>query len=285
MKIENVRDFIKGIGDLPTLPTLYAQFRQKMSDPKASAADIAQIISMDQAVVSNILRVANSAFYGFTRRISSITHAIVIIGFNGIHHIVLNTTVLKLFKNNPAVYNFDMRRIWEHSLATAVIAKLIAGKVGYPSREEIFTAGLLHDIGKIVIYRYLPQEFVEIIKCTQEKNGLIKDAESEVIGVDHIDIGECLLLEWSFPETLVATTAYLYNPVLAKDKMRATSIVHIANVLARTLGIGSGGDNQIPPISKDAWEDLRLENDQIEDVVKNVQKEMESANIFTELIS
>ncbi|MCM8774096.1 MAG: HDOD domain-containing protein [Candidatus Omnitrophica bacterium] len=284
MKIENVQDFIRQIEDLPTLPDLYFKFREKIDDPKASANDVAKVISSDQAIASAILRVANSAFYGFMRRITNVPHAIVIIGFNGIHHIVLNMTVLNLFKGKNNIGDFNISKIWEHSLATAAIAKVIARKVNYSNLEESFTAGLLHDIGKVIIYKYLPQEFREIIEEVKKSDIRIRDAEEKVIGVDHTDIGSCLLMEWNFPKSLVSAVAYHLNPFLAKENIQIVSIVHLADIISRALEIGDGGDSKIPMICEEAWNSLGMLVEDIEDIVSEVDSELDASSIFREFI-
>ncbi|MBN2482739.1 MAG: HDOD domain-containing protein [Candidatus Omnitrophica bacterium] len=284
MRIEELPEFISQIEDLPTLPGMYALFREKIYDPKTSANDIARIISSDQAIASKILRIANSAFYGFMRRIDNIPHAIVIIGFNGIHHIVLNTAVLDMFKGNPQIPEFDMAKIWEHSLATATISKIIARRIGYGTGEEMFTAGLLHDIGKVIIYKYLPNEFKKIIRVVKEKNILIKEAETQVLGVDHTQFGSALLKQWNFPESLILTTTYHHEPVLAQDKRKAANIVHLADIICRSLEIGSGGDDKIPRLHQGVWENLGLDIKTVAQIVDEVDTELNDSSVFNEFL-
>ncbi|MBD3246012.1 MAG: HDOD domain-containing protein [Candidatus Omnitrophica bacterium] len=283
VKIRNPREFVRDIEGLPTLPNLYTRFRQKIYDPKSSANDIAEIISADQAIVSNILKIANSAFYGFSRRISSVTHAIVIIGFNGIHHIVLNTTVVKMFSGQTQG-GFDLSRIWEHSLGTAAIAKYIAKKKEQKNFEEVFTAGLLHDIGKVIVFKYLPDEFRAVMERVREENIPIKEAEAREVGVDHTEIGKCLLEEWKFPESLVRAAAYHDNPVLAKEKKTEVSIVHLANVITRAFEIGSGGDDLISPCNEDAWNHLGFALEDLDDIAAHVDEALRECAVFKDLM-
>ena len=283
MKKEEIKNFIGEIGDLPTLPTLYIALREKLNDALSSASDIAKILSSDQAICSNILRIANSSFYGLSGRITTIPHAIVVSGFNGIHHLVLNTPVAQMFTEH-AVNGFNLSSLWEHSLAVAAIARIIGRCTGYTSQEEIFTAGLLHDIGKIIIYKYRPDDFSRIIHEVKGGGIFIKDAEEKYLGVDHTDIGTCLLETWNFPQLLIRTTAYHHNPVLAKEKIKAASIVHFADIIARALEIGSGGDDTIPSFLEDANQALGLTTGDIDEIIEKIDPELKNSRVFSELI-
>ncbi len=284
MNKEELREFIKEIKDLPTLPTLYISLRDKLYDPRSSASDIAHILASDQSICSNILKIANSAFYGLSGRITTIPHAIVVIGFNGIHHIVLNMTMTQMVTGQTAIEGFDMISFWEHSLAVGTIAKIIGKRCKGVSQEEIFTAGLLHDIGKIVIYKHMPEKFAEIMNIVRTRDLLIREAEEQVLSLDHTQIGTALLEYWRFPDFLARTTAYHHNPVVAKEKTKAAAIVHLADILARALEIGSGGDDKIPPLVAEAWQELSLTEYDLDQIIDEVDPEMENSRVFSELI-
>lgn len=284
MNQEEIKSFIKEIGDLPTLPTLYLSLRDKLYDPRSSANDLARILSSDQSICSNILRIANSSFYGLSGRIVTIPHAIVVIGFNGIHHIVLSMTAARMFTEESSCSGFSLITFWEHSLAVATIAKIIGKKLSGISQEEIFTAGLLHDIGKVIIFKYLPEKFREVIVSVKKDKVLIRQAEENLFGFDHTEFGTVLLREWKFPEMLLATTAFHHNPVLAKEYFKSASVVHLADILARSLEIGSGGDEMIPDLSEEAWSALGLELETIDEIIDEVTPELEKSRVFTDLI-
>lgn len=283
MKREEIQDAIKKNKDLPTLSEFYLRFRQKIADPSTSATEIANVIASDQVITSRVLRTANSPFYGLVSRITTIPHAIVVIGFNGIHYIILNTAVFNLFNKaaSSGIDVFDISRLWQHSSAVAILSRLIAKKINFPAYEEMFTAGLLHDIGKLYIYKNYSSDFVEIIRQVQQEKVHIREAEDKVLGINHAEIGELLLKEWNLPEDLLFTTAYHHNPVLAKNKDKPASIVHLADILCRSLEIGSGGDNTIPPLNYEAWDKLGLEVDDLDDIIKDVDKELKHFEVFT----
>ncbi len=282
MNREEVLKSIKENKDLPTLGEFYGKFREKMKDPRTSATEIANLISSDQVIASRVLRTANSPFYGLMSRVTTIPHAIVIIGFNGIHYIILNTAIMSLFAKaaTSALEVFDIRKLWQHSCGTAIISRLIAKQIEFSAFEEMFTAGLLHDIGKLYIYKYCPDDFESIMREVSGGRLLIREAEEKVLGINHAEIGEILLKEWNIPEGLIAATSFHHNPILAKDKAKSAAIVHIADILCRALEIGSGGDNRIPALNMDAWDKVGLEIDHLEDVMKEVDKEVRHFDVF-----
>ena len=267
--------------EIPTLIDVYQHFREKISDPRTPATEIADMISSDQAIATRVLRSANSPFYGLMNRVTTIPHAIVIIGFNGIHHIVLNTAVLNLFRDTTnRSREFDPHALWRHSSATGLIARLIAKKIRYSAFEELFTAGLLHDIGKIYLFRYFLQDYLRVITTAKEKNILLKDAEEQILGITHSEIGGALLKAWNIPETLIYTTTFHHNLALAKDKIKAACVVHLADILCRSLEIGSGGDEKVPLLNADAWAQLDLEPAMLNDIVDELNREIDNFNVF-----
>jgi putative nucleotidyltransferase with HDIG domain len=275
MNKEDIAAFIKQNKELPTLIDLYARFRSKITDPNISAADISDLIASDQAVASRVLRTANSPFYGLMNRITTIAHAIVVIGFNGIHYIVLNTAVFQLFNQHAdSALTLDPKKLWQHSSGTGALAKIIAKHAKYPGAEEMFTAGLLHDVGKAFLYRYYTQEYESTLTRAREKKMLIREAEEETLGLTHCDIGSLLLREWNLPETLIAACAHHHNPVFAKEKTKACSIVHLADILCRALEIGSGGDECIPQLKDDAWGHLGLATDAFPAILSDLREEL-----------
>jgi putative nucleotidyltransferase with HDIG domain len=282
MSREQVLNSIKENKDLPTLGAFYSKFRQKMKDSRTSATEIADLISSDQVIASRVLRTANSPFYGLVSRVTTIPHAIVVIGFNGIHYIILNTAIMSMFAKAAAdsLEVFDVSKLWQHSCGTAIISRLIAKRVNYSAFEEMFTAGLLHDIGKLYIYKYYPADFEKIMHEISKGDICIREAEDKIMGVNHAEIGEVLLREWNIPEGLIAIAAFHHNPVLAKTRAKSAALVHVADLFCRAMEVGSGGDNLIPVLSREAWDKTGLEVDDLDDIVKAMDKELRHFDVF-----
>ncbi|MGC8594342.1 MAG: HDOD domain-containing protein [Candidatus Kryptoniota bacterium] len=226
---------LSAIRELPTFPTIALEVMRLASDSDSSAAELARIVSKDQALSAKVLRVANSPFYGFTRKITTVEWAIVALGFETLRETVLSLTLIDLFKGEP-VKGFDPRKFWKHALDTALIAKSIGRESGLRVPGEGYAAGLLHDIGTLVLYRFFRPEFQEIYKIIEEGKEQPLFAEETVLGANHADVGAWIAERWNFPPQLVEAIKFHHHPVQAKINTELTSVVHVANQIACTHG-------------------------------------------------
>lgn len=241
------------------------------------------MISRDASLTSKTLKLVNSAFYGFPKKINSITRAIVILGFNKIKNIALSASIFETFRGVTG-RGFDTKRFWEHSLAVAIATEVVAKDAGLEEQEDAFVAGLLHDIGKIIIAAHLKNEFIAIVKSVEEEGLLMAEAEEKVLGANHALIGKWLGEKWKFPDGLVAPTARHHQPRLAREFRELTYAVHLADILARALGVGNGGDGGIPPIDGVVWDRFDLSTAKIEKLCDAVLEGVDRAGAFLELI-
>ena len=163
MSIPDPQKIISKIVDLPTLPRTVLRITELVNEPKSSARDLARVITDDQVLTARLLKLVNSSFYGFPQRISTVTGAIVLLGFDAIRNLLLTTSVFDLFANRNRKKKQDQERFWDHSLGCAVGAKVIGNYMRHDKIEELFVSGLLHDIGKIVEMMFLPDEFSRIV--------------------------------------------------------------------------------------------------------------------------
>jgi len=250
--IRDLRNFVKNIRHLPTLPPIVTEINCLTDNPKSSASDMCNLISKDMAVSSKILRAVNSAYYGFSQPITDIKNAIVCLGFEAVRDIALSIAIFEKLGRKGKVGQFDRTKFWEHSLGVGITAKIIAGKVSYKSSNEVFISGILHDMGKVVLDMYTPEEFIVTIDKTFKEDILLYNAEKEVYGFTHSEVGRWLAEVWKLPGSLCETIGYHHTPlpVLAKADFDMTAIIHLADIFTRAIGIGNGGDNQIPEINK-----------------------------------
>ena len=278
----DIRKIIGTIDKLPTLPYIVSTLNDLIRNHHTSASDIHKIIMKDQALSSRILKLVNSAFYGFSERISSVSHAIVILGFNTVKNVSLTASVFDMFpKEQSEGLLFDRQAFWLHSLACAGTARLIATKVKLPSAEDIFVAGLVHDIGKLVLDQFVHEKFIDIVKLVNDKNILIRDAEDEILdGVNHSQIGAWLATRWKLPTGLVQMIGLHHRPDLADQIIKPVSCVHVADILVRSLDIGSGGDKKIPKMNKEAWDSLGLSYKDIDGIMSVMEKELKETETF-----
>ena len=188
-RIKRITESIIG---LPTLPTVVSKMIELVDSPRTSAASLARLISTDQALTAKILKLANSAYYGFPREISTVNMAIVILGFNTVKDMGLSLSVFDVFKNTESTDSFDISRFWEHSVACGVAARMLARSYRSRYAGEAFVAGLLHDIGKVILNQYFHTEFLEIMNLTAHHALTLEEAEDKVIGTRHTQVGAWL---------------------------------------------------------------------------------------------
>jgi len=275
--VQNIEKIIKNIDKLPTLPLIVSKLTELVNNPNTSANDIQYVLVKDQALSARVLKLVNSAFYGFSQRISSISHAIVILGFNTIKNVALTASVFDMFKGEGQL---DKEGFWMHSIAVAGTARLVAKRFRLPTVEDIFIAGLLHDVGKIVLDQFAHDDYEKVLGLVKEKNMLIMDAELEVLEMTHAQVGAHLATHWHLPPALVQMIGLHHKPELAADITRATFCIHLADILVRALGIGSGGDNRIPIISKQLWEQYELGENDVQSILNDMKAELHDVAQF-----
>ncbi|MDR1612948.1 MAG: HDOD domain-containing protein [Planctomycetota bacterium] len=280
-----LRNAIESITDLPTLPTVIAKINAQIASPSTNAADIGKLIEQDQALTSKVLRLVNSAYYGFPKQIKSIQHAVVILGFNKVKTIVTTATVFDMTKRKNKG-GLDIRRFWQHSLGVAVASKIVAEWIGINHfAEEAFIGGLLHDFGKIILDQYQPNIYLPVVRYANDKGILLYEAENELIGVSHTDVGQWIMERWRLPPMIVGMVSNHHTPNQAADRRETVNAVHIGDILARSLGIGSGGDRRIPAINAVVAANHLIDAEFLKKLLDAVVGEMNKAGGFLELIS
>ena len=282
---EMLKIVLEVIQDIPTLPNVVYHLTRLMENPATSALQVSEVISRDQALTAKVLKLVNSAYYGFPRKINTVSQAVVILGYNNIRNLVFTTSVFDVVvKPNGSEPLFNKVKFWEHSLGCAASAKIITKKMGFKKTEETFIAGLLHDLGKIVLYHFLEGESAEVLMVAAERDLLLIEAEQEVLGINHTYAGKLLADKWNLPRDITAAISFHHNPLPAGDNFRLCSIIHLADILSRCLNIGSGGDNKIPLLNEKSWEALNLSWDKMKHILSEVETEMEKAQAFINLL-
>lgn len=264
----DLRNRIEQLGDLPTLPHVVQRLATMISRPTVSAEEIGTIIEKDQVLAAKVLRLANSPFYGFPSRIGSVSHAVIVLGFNVVKGLTLCASALTIMKDA------GMDQLWRHSLGVAITANLLATKLEIKNPEELFVSGLLHDIGKVVLYVKWPDvgnSIKDALKTCADRS--LFDVEQELTGLSHAEIGGYLAGAWHLPITLREPILYHHNPIQAKDATLQTAIVHVADILVKGLACGNPGDDLIPPLSRPAWDQVGLDEQSLAECIDKASQE------------
>ena len=237
--------------DLPPLPAVIVRVMQTVNDPNTSAADLNRLIAADQALASKVLRLVNSSYYGFPRKISTITNAVVILGFNTVRNLTTSLGVFNAFDTRGQRTALNRDDFWAHSIGVAVAAGVIARRKGIGSKsvEEVFIGGLMHDIGKLFLDQYFPDQYAIAIKLASAARISIWEAEKTALGVGHALVGKRIAEKWNLPHSLTSMITLHHQPVFAKEYFEITACIQAADHLARKMGLGNAGDALIPPLA------------------------------------
>jgi len=222
------------VRSLPCLPPVLVTAMQVIRDPAASAAELAAVIRKDPGLSAEVLRLVNSSFYGFRRRIGTVTEAVTLLGFSPVRHLLVAAAVLDLLDVEESV-EFSPARFWEHAVATGLLAAELAGGAGRDQREELFLAGLLHDVGKLIEYQLLRREFMAVLSLARTAEIPICLAEDQLLGVTHEAVGGFLADEWRLPEAVRQAIRHHHAPELAETAAWEAAAVHVADGFAPEL--------------------------------------------------
>ncbi|NOZ57897.1 MAG: HDOD domain-containing protein [Calditrichaeota bacterium] len=259
------------IRSLPTLPSVYYRVEETMRDPDTSAADVARIIESDQSIASKVLKLVNSSYFGFTRKITSLRQAIVMLGFSAVRNALLSISVIKAF--GPGNEDFNRKEFWKHALAVAASARFISVDWRLGVHDDAYAAGILHDIGKVVLDQYLHAEFVRSLKLSQREGMSLHEAERRVIGASHCDVGEYLCESWSLPVRLGEAVALHHKPSVIRSDPRLVSVVHVADSMVRQLQLGHSGNYGPIEYNEAALEELNTGPERIADLLSKLRQE------------
>ncbi|HWR69136.1 MAG TPA: HDOD domain-containing protein [Desulfomonilia bacterium] len=272
-KVQHLKVLARKIQSLPTLPKVVEKLMTMVESPDVSPKDVGKLISSDQVLGARVLRLVNSPFYGFPGRISSISHAIILLGFNVIKGVVLSASVFDLMERS-------MIGLWEHSLGSAIVSGTISKRLGLGEPEEISTAALLHDIGKVLVRVSLSADYDRIVGVVNARQISFREAELEVLEVDHAEIGQWLSREWNLPEKLSVPIAGHHDPEGAVQFKDRVAVVHIADAIVRACGVGNGGDPWVGQISRKAWESIGMDRLDLKVLMKRIMEDLEEVEMY-----
>jgi len=251
---------------LPEIPAITLELNEIIDDPMSSAGDIAGVVGKSPSLTALLLKIVNSAIYSFPSKIDSISRAVTVIGTREISSLALGISTVTIFKDIPEKI-LDMRMFLKHSLACGIIARILATFKNITQTEQLFVSGLLHDIGRVLIYKYYPEQAKGLLQGATKSGNCLYEEEISFFGCNHTHIGKYLLRKWKLPLILENNLFYHHNPSIADNPKQAT-IVHLADIIANGLGLGTSGERLVPPLDYVAWDKLGLSPSCFDTVVR-----------------
>jgi HD-like signal output (HDOD) protein len=285
---ERYRQFIENMAQLPSLPAVVAHLIKVVSSPETSAEDAAQIIEKDPALTTRVLRLANSAFYGMPRSVSSVQSAVVILGFNTIKSLVLSASVMQMFPQNGPIHVLDRVRFWKHSIVCAVAAKTIAQNIlnfVFIDPQSAFCAGIMHDVGKLIFELFAPKEYAIICGVSRKKNAPLFQVECAAMGLNHADLGRILSDKWGLPLDLEQTMVYHHDPKAAQKITELVAVVHLADVITHKVDCGLWDEESLPHEWDQVRDILSINDARYECIVSSLRDEIDKSKDFFAIIA
>lgn len=261
---------------ITSLPVVYQRLDDAINDPYSDLSRIADILSEDSAMAARLLRLANSAMFSFPSRVETVSRAITIIGTKQLRDLVLATSVIELFRNVPKEY-VSMESFWRHSIATGLAARVIATYRREANVERFYVLGLLHDIGRLVMYLQIPEEANQTIENAMSSQHPLYQVEQQLLDFDHTAVARELLLKWKLPDALQEGVACHHAPQLAARYPEDAATVHIADIIANAFKLGGCGEWGVPPFVPQAWDCLGLSVEQLPHIVEQLEAQYTAA--------
>jgi putative nucleotidyltransferase with HDIG domain len=275
---KGLRDTIlKSVRELPPMPQVVIKAQELIGDPNADAKKIAEIIETDQSIATKVLKVANSSYYGMSGKISSISHASVVLGHQILGEVVTLAGTEGILNGKLPGYGYDSKDLWKHSLAVAFGSKIISNLKNPDLIKEAHMAGLIHDVGKIILDRYIVEKKEEIESFMEKEEKTFLDAESQYFGFNHAEIASEICQKWNFPKSLNLAIKYHHQPGNSVGN-ELCYILHMADYAAILSGIGYDSDDILYELEEGTLDYLNITN---EDVSEIVSKVVESVNKFS----
>jgi putative nucleotidyltransferase with HDIG domain len=269
IKVQKTR--IENIGSLPTVPSNLKRISTVIEKPSLTLDEIGRFIASDPALASKVLKMVNSAMYGFPGRITAVSYAVMLLGMNVVKGLLLGIAVFDVMEKT-------MRGLWTHSVGCAVAARSIAEKKGVKDPEEFSIAGLLHDIGKVILVLEYQKDYEKAMEGAANARIPIYEAEKKVFSSGHAEVAMWLAEKWRFPRNLIDVIAYHHHPDLSHIAPFETAIIHVADVLVHARGTGFAGDHFVPDLNTEAFDLLSLSDDDIEEILMKIDEATDAIN-------
>ncbi|MGD8909473.1 MAG: HDOD domain-containing protein, partial [Chromatiales bacterium] len=267
------QQLVDGIEKLVSLPEIFVKVNRLIDAPNYTAATLGDLIAQDTDLSARLLRLVNSAFYNLRAPVETISRAITMVGTHELRNLVMATSSARAFTGIPCDL-VDMAVFWRYSLTTGVIATELANRCRVLHAERLFVMGLLHDIGRLVIYLKLPEISRDILLVTGGDNLLLPAVEEEMLGFTHMEVGEALLRQWNMPLSVITVVGNHHHPMRTKDFRLETSIMHLASILSLSEMDGIPVDEAMDQIEPPVWELTSLQPEMIEQTLEDIPQKV-----------
>lgn len=267
MKEERLNHIVSKVNDMPVLPSRINKIIAITEDPDSTIEDLEKEILLDQSLTSKILKLANSAYYGYPRKINTVSQATILLGFQTVKSMALASTMSKFMAQELKGYALEENDLWTQSQTCAIISRHIAKDIQFPSPETAYIAGLLRDIGKTILSYYVEQEYNAIVNKVEYGHISFLEAEKEILGFNHAQVGKEIAAKWNFPDELVEAIGLHHSPEKAIINPMLVSIIHVADAITMMMGISIGADGLAYNFSPFALETLELSAEKLEEYI------------------
>jgi putative nucleotidyltransferase with HDIG domain len=247
---DQVKRIISVTGNLPPVPHVAAKMMDLVGEENTSVRDLQKVISADPALTARILKMANSVFYSFDQKVSTLSHALVILGFRTVQSMGIAASSRTLFMKKGTQFGLKERLLWEHSIGVAMGCRQLSRLAGYPHEETAFVAGLLHDIGKAILNQVVPKKYAQIVEQVYNDGRTTAEIEREVLGFDHTHVGALIAQKWNFSWEMVETIAYHHSPEAETSGSALSAILAISNDICKRMGVGIENVGDGTPLSE-----------------------------------
>ena len=276
----NLRRYFPHLDKISSLPAVYNRITELIDDPNSSASDLGRVIEKDQALTARLLQIANSALWGLQKPVTTVARAVSILGFKQLRELVLALSVRETFRSMGQNSRITVRSFWEHSIACGIGSRILAIVQNLPNPETYFVAGFLHDIGQLLMIEHFPEKYAEVLERTHAGDRLAYEAEREIFGFGHDEVGGALCHAWRLPPEFVDAILHHHRPAHVGRARSLAATLHIADVLVHALQIGSSGTKLVPPLDKHAWAATGLQESLLETVVEKLLEQLQSTREF-----
>ncbi|KPJ86212.1 MAG: hypothetical protein AMS17_13490 [Spirochaetes bacterium DG_61] len=289
MKLSKVKKTIEIIQELPTLPLVANKINATLHDPKSSVADLTKIIEKDQSITTKMLKLVNSAHFGLSQKVNNVNQAIALLGYRNISYIVMTLSVFDTLKTVEKL-SFDRRKFWIHSIAVAIMSLKLARESDFLLLDDIFTAGLLHDLGKVFMDGFMHEEFETIVKKAENEGISYLEAEHKLFDIDHTMVGEWMARTWRLPLHVIAAIKHHHQE---NDQRKGLSlsqdpfidIIRLADTGVKIHGFGQSGDGSAfkPAFEKKLYKRLPVTQEDVDRVIDDLEEDLRKSEALLNL--